>query len=480
MKMNISTIQRVFQERLYDLQKKWGYYNSDPQYIPVYSRVPASPLKESTETRIHADFFSDIIDMKVGYMGSKIYATSPLYQDFLNTLEEENNLNTMNVESIRMTSSTGISHRLIYNDRGVLKLRNVEPWKVIYDYTDSIFNPTEAYYFYDYTTLEGMTTYYCNVYDNQNVSYYQLVSKNTGLGNVNGIDSNGEGVWVPRNVAQDGTASESHLFSRVPMIPFINNGQLKGNCDKVIDAIDSYDNVMSDIVSEIRASRLAYLKVWGQLNTSTTDSDGNTVEWPVSDWLKQFGTMLFGMDDEGNKFGDASFLEKKLDDQVVEHQLNRLRTQIYEQSHGVDLRELTDAAQARVFTVKACMMRMETDAQTTETFIKKALDIQYDLIEEWCNLAGIPFDSNDISIFFARSFPVDLDTSATALQKLLQVLPVKKAYSLSDLIEATEIDTLAEEWEKQQNVDLFAGKPEQDMTLPVMDNQQPSPMDNLA
>lgn len=449
--MNISVIQRTFQDRLYDLQKKWGYYNSDPEYIPVYSRMPASPLKESTETRTHADFFSDIIDMKVGYMGSKIYASSPLYQDFLNKLEEENNISTMNVESVRMTASTGISHRLIYNDRGVLKLRNIEPWKVIYNYTDSIFNPTEAYYFYDYTTLEGITTYYCNVYDTQNVYYYQQSKE----------------IWYPRNVAQDGSAQESHLFSRVPIIPFINNGQLKGNCDKVMDAIDAYDAVMSDIISEVRASRLAYLKIWGQLNTSTVDSEGNTVNWPVSEWLKQFGTMVFGVGDDGDKFGDASFLEKKLDDTVIEHQLDRLRQQIYEQSHSVDLKELTDAAQARVFTVKACMMRLESDAQTTETFIKKALNLQYILIEEWCSLAGIAFDSNDVSIFFARSFPIDLDSSATALQKLLQVLPVKKAYSLSDLVEATEVNELAAAFEAQQNLETFASRPEASIELPV-------------
>jgi len=434
----ILNIENVYKPRADHLRKLWGYYNSDPNYVPVYTRAPISILKEQTETRVHSDFFADIIDMKVGYMGSEIDFISPLpdINVMIDELESINNLTVLNSESIRLSAATGISHRLVYIQANQIYMRNIEPWSVVYEYTSDIFKPTKAYWYYSTSTIEGKETKYCNVYDDKSVSYY-VYSVND---------------YIPSNQAQDGSNQEPHLFSIIPIVPVLNNGLQKGNCDKTIEMMDSYDYIMSDWASEIRQSRLTYLKIWGELNTTFTNSMGEEEQVSVPDWLTKFGTMLFGMDDQGNKYGDAQFLEKKQDSTSIESLLDRYREHIFDQSHSLDIKALTSASSARVFTVKAAMLKMESDASTTEVYFRRSMKIMFQLINQYRAIAGLSqFDPEvDIKTIMQRVFPVDVDTSAKALQILLQVLPTKKAYEISDLVEPIEVEELALDYDKKQ------------------------------
>ena len=80
-------------------QKLWGYYEGNKSFIPIFSREPVSPLKAKTETLIHADFESDVVDLKVGYLYSKTSMTSKsdYVQEVLNTIERNNSITSMNV-----------------------------------------------------------------------------------------------------------------------------------------------------------------------------------------------------------------------------------------------------------------------------------------------------------------------------------------------------------------------------------------------
>lgn len=434
--------------KLEDYRRKWGYYLAETKYVPIMTRPAVSPLKEKTETRVHSDFFNDIIDLKIGYLFSKLGINSDdtNVQAIIDQVELTNNMSSMNIESGRYSAVDGISYRLAYNDFGTLRFKNIPAWQIVSDYEEDVYDSERVFYFHNVETIEGSCTKACDIYDETTVSYY-VYDPNA--------DSK-KGAWVPNLIAQDGSNVDLHMFNQVPIFPFPNNGLLKGNCDNVLDMMDTYDNVESDIVSEIRASRLAYLKIWGELNTNLQGPDGQVIPIPVSDWLTKFGTMVFGMDDAGNKFGDASFLEKKMDDAAIEHQLDRLRQQIYEQSHSIDIKQLTDAASARVFTVKAALMRFEIDASTTESFLRRSLLKQLSLISEYEMISGrTPFNPQDVQIFIGRSFPVDIDSSATALQKMLQVLPVEKAYALSDLIEANEVADLAAKFQAEQDTSML-------------------------
>lgn len=429
-------------------RSKWGYYMSEDQYVPVKTRPCVSPLKTLTETRIHADFMTDIIDLKVGYLYSKISMTSQdeSIQSILNQVDINNHIGSMNVESGRYSAACGLSWRLAYNDHGIIRFKNIPAWQIVPIYEDNIYLPTQILYFHKDKFNKDCVDVYENGPSGSIVTYYVFDDK----------ANRREGAWVANNIAQDGSNIDLTMFKSIPFIPFLNNGLFKGNCDNVFDMMDAYDNLESDVVSEVRASRMAYLKIWGELNTNVQGSDGKAYPIPLVEWLTQTGTMNFGMDDDGNKYGDAQFLEKSLNDSVIEHQLDRLRQQIYEQSHSIDIKELTEAASARVFTVKAALMRFEIDASTTEQFLRRSLLKQLALISEYEVASGRSmFSPFDVSIFISRSFPVDIDTSAAALQKLLQVLPVEKAYELSDLIESNEVADLAAKFQSEQDTSML-------------------------
>ena len=423
----------------------WGYYTGDKSYIPIFSREPVSPLKGKTETLIHADFESDVVDLKVGYLYSKTSMTSnsPYVQEVLDQLEMNNSITSMNVESGRSTTACGISYRLMYNDFGTIRAKNIPAWQVVLDYEEDPFNATKAYYFHSKTDITGSTKYYCDIYDETSITYWEKATQKN------------KEIWVPRLIASDGSNMELHLFSKLPIIPFLNNSLSKGNYEVALDTGNAYDDMISDVVSEIRASRLAYLKIWGELNTnvSYTDSNGDvqTTQVAPAEWLKQFGTMVFGTDDQGNKYGDAQFLEKKLDDAAIEHNLARLRQHFFEESKSIDLKQLSDTANARVFTVKASLMRFDVDASSTETYLRRSINRMLELVSEFEKLSGrAGFDPYvDVTIAIPRSFPTDIDASATALSKMLTVLPAEIAYSLTDLLEPGQVEEAVRLWNEK-------------------------------
>jgi hypothetical protein len=143
-----------------------------------------------------------------------------------------------------------------------------------------------------------------------------------------------------------------------------------------------------------------------------------------------------------------------MNSESIENLLDRYREHIFDQSHSLDIKALTGASSARVFTVKAAMLKMESDAATTEVYFRRSMKVMFQLINQYRSIAGLSqFDAEtEIKTMMQRVFPVDIDTSAKALQTLLQVLPTKKAYEISDLVEPTEVEALALAYDRQQNM----------------------------
>jgi len=199
--------------------------------------------------------------------------------------------------------------------------------------------------------------------------------------------------------------------------------------------MDIYDEIISDTSGEIKAVRLAYLKIFGDLYTGVDDY-GNEISIP--DYLKEFGTMIFGETVDGQRFGDAEFLEKKLDDTAIVNILNRLRQHIYEVSGSIDLKELT-AAQ-RVFSIKASMMRLENNAKTTESYFKIGMT---KILELWAyylsEFKGIKVNIIDFNIEVGRVFPSDEEAKANIFQKYAGILDIEDALRLSGIENAKEI-----------------------------------------
>ena len=143
--------------------------------------------------------------------------------------------------------------------------------------------------------------------------YYEAIDKNKNKGDsFKGIDNK---YWG--NVKWQYVEEKVHFFEEVPIIPFYNNDTWTGDCDNVIadrkryhtdgtistqndnyrdGLMDAYDVILSDTVSEIKAMRLAYLKIWGTIYTGK-DYDGKPID--INDWLRKTSSMKFPVDDTG-------------------------------------------------------------------------------------------------------------------------------------------------------------------------------------
>jgi len=400
---------RVYYDRtMGDRQSQlYNYYTGST--IPIDSRKPVSDAKAATHTNVHVDFFKNIIDFKVGYMGKSITSTVNVEDPDLNkaihdkykAFEMLNNMSILNTESISWTSTSGISHRLLFTENGAVKIKNILPWQVIYKYDHTPLDPTVAYYYYTTVDLEGVKVSHIDVYDKHIVSYYVKNSDNM----------------------YQYLGEQLHNFIEVPIIPIINNDLWASDCEKSVRLMDVYDEVISDEAAEVKALRLAYIKIWGSLSTGM-DSSGNEID--INDWMKQTSAMIFGVDDEGNKTGDAEFLEKNINDVVLENTLDRYRTHIFETSGSVDLKEFANTE--RVFSIKAQMMRPENTAAIAEQYLRASLFKQNRL---WAYIQREIYNFNvtemDIEWNFKRTFPRDLASESTTLTKLVKVITLNDA-----------------------------------------------------
>lgn len=421
-------------------QYLWKYYTGDKSIIPVYSRKVVSNIKADTMTYAHIDFFGDIIDLKQGYMGQKIEVVyRGKDEDTATKLLElsHDTLSTDNSQTIEYSSVEGLSHRLVYTEDGQFKSKNLHGWQVVYEYDQDIFNPERAYYFFAIQGIDDIEpTNYCNIYDREKVYYYHL-EKKTGPKTA---QDNRKDVYIfDRDMP--------HNFNQVPIIPFMNNSNWESNCDKTTSLMDVYDEIISDTSGELKAARLAYLKIFGELYTGV-DADGQAI--PITDYLKQFGVMMFGQTEDGKPLGDASFLEKKLDDVAIENMLNRLKTHIYDGSSSIDLKELSSAE--RVFSIKAAMCRLENNAKISENYFKlgmrKFIDLWLYYLENYYNIKANPMDFN---ILVGRVFPFDEEAASRIFNSYVGILALEDAFRLSG-IESDDIPAIIERAQEKEAI----------------------------
>jgi len=436
--MDLLKIKKVYDTNQGERQKYMSDYYKRHN-CPVYDRQAVSVAKAQSHTNVHVDYFGNIIDLKVGYVGQSITPSIDQNLDLKlieraeNALEAFNKINSMDIvnsSSISKTSVSGVSHRLCYTQDGVFMVKNLDGWSVIYEGDPK--NPEKALYYYEQTDLLGEVTRHCDVYDALNVTYYEMKAGGSDYVKVD---------------------DQPHNFTEVPIIPIFNNDLHLSDCEQSVELMDLYDEVISDTSAEVKAMRLAYLKIWGSLYTGL-DSEGNAID--LNRWLSQTSNMSFGDLEDGKKVGDAEFLEKNINDTVIQNTLKDLRTHIFETSGSLDLKDL--ASTERVFSIKAQMLRLENTASVIERYMRSALYKQSRLWAYWMReYEGIQIDENDISYTFKRTFPRDLEAEGRTLALLANAIELEDALKVLGWDNYKEIAQNAEEdklLEKAQTVGL--------------------------
>lgn len=370
-------------------------YKASITGVPILTREV--PNYEKVNNKLNNDFFSEIIDTKVGYFAGKpiVYAVDrelsshDVADQVLQDFNIRNNIEDLDSETSKNAAIAGLGARLLYIDgEGNERIMDVPPWECIFVYDRSINEPQFAMRYYPIIVRQGDQTEErtrVEWYDSKLVTFF--------------VEENG--VFVldetePMN-------PKPHMFDGNPLIAFLNNEEKQGDCEKVLALIDGYDKTLSDVNSEIESFRLAYMLFYGFA------PDQETI-----DLAKQTGA--FGIDhpEDGSKI---EFLTKQMNDTIIENHLNRLEQNILRFAKSVNFTDEHFSSNLSGVAMKFKLFALESKCITAERKFTAALRQQFKILASAWNKKGLVVDYTDIWFQFKRNFPLNLldeaQTSAT-------------------------------------------------------------------
>ena len=309
----------------------------------------------------------------------------------------------------KLATICGYAGRLLYLDtNGEDRLKLIEPWECIF-IGDNLHEPDYSIYYYE---IDGVL--YAECYDDTNVYTYKRDGSDFMLDD-----------------------AIKHMYKYNPLFGVANNRELKGDAERVLALIDSYDRVVSDVASEIEQYRLAYLV-----------AKGMPIDPEDMEKVNQNGIFeLLGKDDE------LSYLTKDVNDEMIENFLNRLEKNIIRFAKSVDFTSDQFGTQITGIAMRIKTMALENKSITMERKFVSALRYEMKvLFSAWATRYGFAEDDY-LKVFFdfKRNLPANLlDEAQTTLALMGTVSEETRLAQLSFVDNVQyELEKLAEEKEAQ-------------------------------
>lgn len=405
--------------------------------INLYQRYMTTklPIKErefdntnKINRKINNSFDGEIIDTKVGYfIGYPITYQVDDNQDnadLINKMIQEFNLRSaiedLDAETIKIASICGHAGRLLYVDKeGHERAMLLYPWEIIPIYDRSITDLQYALRYYPITVKKGKETKELTRiewYDKEKITFYIE-------------NEDGKGFRLDES---EPINPLPHLFDEVPIVIFVNNEEQMGDAERVLELIDAYDRVISDVNSEIEEFRLAYMLFYGYSPTEEVIQEAKR-------------TGAFGLDTKEEGVG-IEFLTKQLNDQMIENHLNRLENNILRFSNSVNMTDEKFAGNVSGVAIKYKLTPLENKCITLERKVVASLRQQFKILSTAWSKKGINLDYLNVFFTFKRNLPVNLIDEAEGTGKLKGMVSERTRLSLLSFVDDVEWEM--EEMEK--------------------------------
>jgi len=422
--------------------KLYMQYKQSENYVAIYNRTFDDENK--VNRTLPNDFFGDIVDTKIGYLAGKpityqLDKNSYTTNDQLNEARYEKDIKVINdflkynsiadidSETFKYGAICGIGGRLLYiNPDGKAKIMNLKPWEVIFIFDRSVDELQYAARYYDITVnkSDGTSDKRKRVewYDSKNITFWvEDENKNYRLDSTESLN--------PR----------PHLFEKVPIFAYPNNTEHQSDVEKVLELINGYDRTLSDVNSEIEQFRLAYLAMYGYSQPNQE----------IMDKIKKTGA--FGMDKDGR----IEFVTKDLNDDAIEHHLDRLQQSIYYLSKSVNFNDKQFAGNLSGVAMKFKVFGLESKSIVSERKFQRANQEMFNLLAGmWKEKGMADIDPFDITMQFTRNFPLNLGDEAEATMKLKGMVSEKTRLSLLSFIEDADKELKQMQQESEGIIDL--------------------------
>jgi len=394
-------------------------YKASEAGVPIFTRSYSVTDDTKINRKLNNDFFSEIIDTKVGYfMGVPVVyeANSKDFEDF----ELRNRLELLDSETVKLATICGTAARLLYVDtEAKIRAMNIWPWECIWVMDRSIDEVQFALRYYDmeYVKPDGSTETRERVewYDKEKVTYYIKTENGYVLDDT------------------EKTNPQTHFFDYVPLIEYPNNLERLGDSEKVLSLIDAYDRKESDLDSELEQWRLAYMKVLGAELTKEV----------IKEALR---TGAYNLPDGA----DMAFIEKNINIEAVDSHLNRLEANILRFSKSVNFADKEFTSDISGESRKYKLLSLENKCITTERQFSASNQRMFKVL---ASAPAFNLDWLNVTQRFTRNLPASLEKDAQILATLKGIIPDEILYGLASFIDdpKTVIDMMDEQREKQMN-----------------------------
>lgn len=406
-------------------------YMAVQEGIPIYSREPYYEEEEKPiNNKVSNDFFSEIVDFKVGY-----FAGEPISYSYSDTDEAEattggkeavdkaskaltdfitrNNMFGVDMETTKNASIYGYSGRLFYVDEEqTIRVMSVHGYETIILSNTDISEPEYAIRYYSTKNINGMEEWTAEFYDKR----YRTVFK-------------GNSTQTLEQVEQ-----KEHLFDYCPLQGIANNKEHIGDAERVLSLIDDYDKVVSDNSNEIESFVHALLLV--ALNTKD-----ETIRK-----AQKSGALIVPPVGTNGTSDPVKWVTKNINDAYTEHHLQRIEDNIYRFSRTPNLSDDT-FGNATGVSLKFKLHGLETKCATFEANVMNAAQHMWRVLCSGWRRKGITVDPLQICMEFHRNFPQDdLTTAQTVQAEIAAGAPKRFAFRhLTD-----DVDWLLEELKSEQ------------------------------
>jgi len=423
-----------------EIKNLYKRYKATDDGVPIFSREFEDDNK--INNKINNDFFSEIVDTKIGYFAGKPIAYNldrnmysvgkdsedkdiieeELYKSHLNVISDFNirsNIEDVDSETAKRAAICGYGARLLYIDyEGKERVINIEPWEAIFISDGSTNEPQYALRYYQVSITEDNKTEKrtkVEWYDNKNIMFFI---------------ENKKGDFILEE-------TKAHLFEFVPLICFQNNDEMQGDAEKVLKLVDSYDNTLSDVNSELEQFRLSYMAFYGAEPTKE-----------VIDMARKTGA--FGMD----KDDKIEFITKNLNDTTIEHHLDRLEENILRFAKSVNFNDESFGGNITGIAMKFKLFGLESKCITAERKFTAALRRQYKILATAWNKKAIAIDYTNIFFTFKRNFPLNLLDEAESTTQLKGLISERTRLSLLSFVDDVEYELQLMQEENSDVVNL--------------------------
>ena len=410
-------ISKFHTEVLPRLNRYKNYYDG---IQAIMGKQYSDPSKPCNKTVIN--YCRNIADSYCGYLatpGYISYTSKNDIDDIMNVLRY-NDYQAEDADFLLDALVYGVGAELMYNDReGKTRFRLINPTQCFGVFDDSLTN--DLMYFvriYKANEWDLSETYFVDVYDDYQISHYQMGGFNGYL----------------KLLTQ-----EPHFFNQCPANLLIMPDE-KSVFDCIMSLQDSANELVSAEIDDYSAFCDAYLALIG------VDADTDDVAS-----MKENRVLVLP---EG---AQAMWLTKNANDAQVENILKRIHDSIYRIAQCPDFSsESFVGGVSSGIAIRYRLTGMETRAAKICAAMEKALQRRVEII---CGIATLKLGEEvfrDIDIAFKRNIATDNSEVINLVEKLHGIVSDKTLLSQLDFVSDVNAEIEAIQQQKEANMSMYA------------------------